>query len=247
VGRLGLVQSSDDQEAEQAWEQLPAAAHRCLELAHLSLTTAGLAVGSALADANGRVVAAGRNRAYDPPGGSDPLQGTPLAHAEMNVLASVPTGRDMSTDTLWSTQRPCSMCDAALVFTGAGTVRWLAPDPWAIASGVNESHDGDELRRLPPHDDRWIVVANLLFLASVALTRGFTNPTVERNRELEPETHLLLQKLLHGGAARMVEQPVTVLLADVWGEIREAAVTRHDRVVAEDDRRRLRATGHGVG
>jgi len=68
VGRLGLVHSSDEQkaEAEQAWEQLPAAAHRCLELAHLSLTTAGLAVGSALADANGRVVAAGRNRAYDP-------------------------------------------------------------------------------------------------------------------------------------------------------------------------------------
>ncbi len=80
------------------------------------------------------------------------------------------------------------------------------------------------------------MAANLLFLASIALTRGFTHPTVERNRELEPETHLLLQKLSHGGAARMVEQPVKVLLADVWGEIREAAITRHDRIVAEDDR-----------
>jgi hypothetical protein len=28
-------------------------------------------------------------RAYDSPGGADPLQGTPLAYAEMNVLGKV--------------------------------------------------------------------------------------------------------------------------------------------------------------
>lgn len=228
------MQSEEEQDAAQAWEQLPLAARRSLELAHFSLTTAGLAVGSALADADGRVVAAGRNRAYDPPGGEDPLQGSPLAHAEMNVLATVPTDRDMSADTLWSTQQPCSMCDAALVFTGVGTVRWLAADPWARASGVNESRDGGEMRRLPPHDNRWVVVANVLFLASIALTRGLDHPTVTRNRQLEPETYALLQKLLAAdGAGIRTEQPVTVLLAKVWSGLRDAAAARHDRTAAD--------------
>ena len=88
-GRLGCVRSDDEREALQAWDELAPAARRSLELAHTALSTGGLAVGSALAEAGGHVVAAGRNRAYDPGGGKESLQGTPLAHAEMNVLASV--------------------------------------------------------------------------------------------------------------------------------------------------------------
>lgn len=37
----------------------------------------------------GDVLAEGRNRAYDPPGGDDPLQGNPIADAEMNGLARI--------------------------------------------------------------------------------------------------------------------------------------------------------------
>lgn len=45
----------------------------------------GLAVGAVLTDERAEIVAEGRNRAYDPPGGRDILQGSPLAHAELNV------------------------------------------------------------------------------------------------------------------------------------------------------------------
>lgn len=111
------------------WIGLPRPAQRCLELAYASLLAGGLAVGATLTDADGTVVAEGRNRAYDPPGGTEPLQGTPLAHAEMNVLASMRTERELASCTLWSSQEPCAMCVAAVRFTGVGAVPYLAADP----------------------------------------------------------------------------------------------------------------------
>lgn len=79
------------EEFTAAWQRLAPAARRCLELAHRCLRDGGLAVGAVLTDEAGAVVAEGRNRAYDPRGGDDVLQGTPLAHAEMNALARART------------------------------------------------------------------------------------------------------------------------------------------------------------
>ena len=47
----------------------------------------GWPVGAVVVDDKDRIVAEGRNRAYDAPGGQDRLQRTPIAHAEMNALA----------------------------------------------------------------------------------------------------------------------------------------------------------------
>lgn len=212
------------------WLQLAPAARRSLELAHISLCAGGLAVGSALAGPTGQVLADGRNRAYDPPGGEDRLQGSPLAHAELNVLAALATDQDLRSDTLWSTQQPCSMCDAALVFTGVGTVCWLAPDPWSRASGADETRAGGALRRVPPQDDRWLIVASVLFLASIAMSRGLQHPTVVRNHVLEPETAALLLELLPGGTAKTsLMEPLPVVLPHVWDRVQEAAVARRLR------------------
>src|SRR5215471_20971143 len=100
----------------RAWAMLEPGARRSLQLAYASLVAGGLACGAAVTDGSGALVAEGRNRAYDPPGGTDALQGTPLAHAEMNALAAVSTYRDLSLCTLWSSQEPCSMCTAAAAF-----------------------------------------------------------------------------------------------------------------------------------
>ena len=89
----------------------------------------GLPVGAVLVE-DGKVVAEGRNRAYDPGGGgSDVLRGTPPAHAELNALAAVRTEQELAPCTLWSSHQPCSMCAAAATFTGVGRVRYVAPDP----------------------------------------------------------------------------------------------------------------------
>jgi tRNA(Arg) A34 adenosine deaminase TadA len=209
-----------------AWEALDPAVRRSLELAYESLAAGGLAVGAVLTDAGGRIVAEGRNRAYDPPGGPDVLQGTPLAHAEMNVLAAVRTGQALGSCTLWSTHEPCSMCAAAAAFTGVGRVRYVAPDPWAVATGQAASGaDG-------PAGDLWVVGANLLFLLSIASRAGLDHPTVARNRELEPETAGLVVELVSEGLtadAWTRGRPAGAALSSVWDRVAAAAAARARR------------------
>ena len=186
----------------QAWTDLAPPVRRSLELAYDSLVAGGLPVGSVLADASGVIVAEGRNRAYDPPGGADALQGTPLAHAEMNVIAAVRTGWDLSGCTLWSTHEPCSMCAAAAAFTSVGTVRYVAPDPWAVAAGPTSEAAG-----LPLGDPRWARVAGLLFVLGVADRVGPDNPTVVGNPELA-ELALELLPAPTGGTLRDLVAPL---------------------------------------
>ena len=188
-----------------AWEELAPAARRSLELAYDSLVAGGLAVGAVLTDARGAIVAEGRNRAYDPPGGPDALQGTPLAHAEMNVLAAVRTGWDLSGCTLWSTHEPCSMCAAAAVFTKIGTVRYVAPDPWAVAAGAGSGPDPRAAPVASPlGDPRWSRVAGLLFVLGVADRVGPGSPTVVGNPELARLALELLPAPTGGSLADLV-------------------------------------------
>jgi tRNA(Arg) A34 adenosine deaminase TadA len=215
-----------------AWQRLRPAFRGSLEQAYGSLAAGGLAVGAALTDPAGAVVALGRNRAYDPPGGPDALQGTPLAHAEMNVLAAARTGWGLAEYTLWSTQQPCSMCAEAISFTGVGSVRFLAPDPWALAAGVADRHADPPC---DPADDRWLVSANLFFLLAIASAAGLDHATVARNRELEPETAEIVVALVADGAsARTLTdgRSVTEVLPDLWDRIETAAEARGARVAA---------------
>lgn len=225
---------------DAAWSDLGLPGRRCLGLAWASYVAGGLAVGSVLTDAAGEIVAEGRNRAYDPPGGPDVLQGSPLAHAEMNVLAAVPEGRALGHCTLWSTQEPCSMCTAAAAFTGVGTVRYLAPDPWAIATGVSRGNQptGDEAattgtpRMLGPGTDRWVVAANLLFLGSVAARdAGLDHPTIERNRVVEPETTRIVADLVARRSRSEItpETSIETFLVGLWVSIEAAAAARTAR------------------
>jgi tRNA(Arg) A34 adenosine deaminase TadA len=220
----------------EAWPALASPARRCLELAYDSLAAGGLAVGAVLTEERGAILAEGRNRAYDPPGGRDILQGSPLAHAELNVLAAVAEGRRLERCTLWSSQEPCSMCTAAAAFTGIGTVRYLAPDPWAIATGRSRAGAGaDPATGAPtivgPGADLWLVAANVLFLASIARRRGLGHPTVERNRGLEPETTRIVTDLLDPGSGRGLtrESSIETFLSGLWDQIAAAAAARQAR------------------
>ncbi|WP_407839128.1 nucleoside deaminase [Streptomyces sp. DSM 116496] len=166
------------------WRAAPEPLRRALVLAYEALAAGGLAVGAVLTDADGQPVAEGRNEAYEDGPGAGPLRGTPLAHAEMNALGAARTGWDLGTATLWSTQEPCSMCAAAAEFTGVGRVRYLAPDPWALSSGNGAGSDADPGR---PH---WLLVANAMFLRSVAsASEGSEEPQIlTHHRAVEPET-----------------------------------------------------------
>lgn len=175
------------------WAGLAQPWQRCLEQAYLTLSAGGLAVGAVIVASDGAIIAEGRNRAYDPPGGDDPLQGNGLAHAEMNALARVATAHDLADCTLYSTQRPCSMCAAAAAFLGIERVTFLARDPSAI--GADGAGDGpDDVSTI------WVVVANVFFLHNVIRKRGAESPMVVANRAVEPELTELAVALANDGS-----------------------------------------------
>ena len=165
---------------------LDTAAWVALEGAFEALVAGGLPCGSAIADQTGEIVARGRNHAYDPITGSDVLENTPLAHAELNALARVRTSRGLSGDTLWRTQQPCSMCTSAIEFCGVGTTRYLATDPAFTATSDKRAGSIDDPTRDHPELTVWAILANALFLQP-SITKGDTS-RLDRNKANEPET-----------------------------------------------------------
>ena len=191
---------------------------RCLELAHQSFLAGGLPAGSVIIARDGERVSEGRNRAYDPPGGPDRLQRTPLAHAEMNALASVATGADLGIMALWSSHRPCLMCAAACEFTGVGTVAFVVPDPSDPSPGADP--DGMETE--------WVIVANWLFLSGVAAYSGLSSPMIARAAQREPEITDLLRT---PGDAALRRPSLRDALVPAWPAVQAAAQARQRRRV----------------
>jgi tRNA(Arg) A34 adenosine deaminase TadA len=91
-------------------------------------------VGAVIADADGDVVAEGRNRIFD---GPHPglLAGTRLGHAEVNALVGLSSERRYPELTLYSALEPCHLCLAAASASRVGGVRYGARDPYAGAVG----------------------------------------------------------------------------------------------------------------
>lgn len=191
------------------------------------MVSGGLPCGAALVDRTGTVIARGRNHAYDPADGCDILQETPLAHAELNVLAQIPTNRDMANDTLWSTQQPCAMCAAAISFCGIGHVRFLAADPAFAATSDSRSSTPIDPTIENPELTVWLILSNALFLQP-AIQRG-DEDRLERNRRIDPET---------------VDAATHIALAPPLETLDECVAANWSFLVPLADRRRLRHVRH---
>lgn len=172
--------------SEIPWTTLPLGAKAALEQQWMGVRDRALPCGAAVVEGDG-VLAAGRNRAYDPATGNDPLERTRLAHAEFNALAGIETDRDWGALSLWSTQRPCAMCSAAIAFTGIGAVAYLAEDP----SGAAQSDLAFEHVEAWP----WSQVAEVLFLSTGAVLRGADDANLARARHRTPEIADVVERL----------------------------------------------------
>src|SRR5260221_4685505 len=192
-----------ERRVEDAWTVLPPGAGGALEEQWAGLAAGGLPGGSAVLPADGRVLCAGHNRAYDPAGpiesrAQSPLQHTRLAHAELNALALVPTEFDHATLTLWTTQHPCLMCAAACEFIGIGNVCYIADDP-------SDESPPDAIvatrGRVPYEalgDPFWWTVSNLLFPATSPVSQGDKARNVGINHDRYPELVRLTRSVSHG-------------------------------------------------
>ena len=125
-------------EAAETWAELEAPYRVALDLAWQSARAGSLGIGAVITDADGTVVATGRNRLMEHEPGEDLLAGTSLAHAEMNALGKLRwRGHEGARLTIWSTLEPCLMCAGSIRLAPIAEVRYLAPDP--LFAGVQEA------------------------------------------------------------------------------------------------------------
>ncbi|MFE1315703.1 nucleoside deaminase [Streptomyces sp. NPDC058755] len=108
---------------------LPAIWRLPFELAWEAFRAGSRPIGAMLINADGELVASGRNRSQEavaPPG---QLAGAAIAHAEINVLAQLSSRRRYEDHVLFTTLEPCLLCSGALLHAHVGTVVYAAADP----------------------------------------------------------------------------------------------------------------------
>lgn len=139
------------------------AMQRALELAAEAATAAEIPVGAVVLDADGRVVAEGRNTreaTHDPTG-----------HAEIEAIRAAASARgswNLDGCTLVVTLEPCVMCAGAILQARIGRVVFGAWDDKAGAAG--SMYDVLRDRRLPYRAE---VIGGVDDHASIALLRAF--------------------------------------------------------------------------
>ncbi len=125
------------------WETLAGPWRVCLTLAWEGYRHGSLPIAAVVVDADGVVVARGRNRLRDAAyGDGEPnaLHRHPLAHAEVNALLAFPFGeRSAAGCTLLATTEPCPLCVGAVRMSGVKRLVYASRDPWAGCSKMFET------------------------------------------------------------------------------------------------------------
>ena len=119
------------------WSTLAPPLQAAVEEAWSAYCAGSLPHGAAIADAQGRVLARGRNRVYEQQAGdrSGPLYGHPLAHAEINALVALDyTSVDVRSCVLYATTEPCPLCTGAVLMAGVRELRYAARDNYGGAT-----------------------------------------------------------------------------------------------------------------
>jgi len=102
-------------------------------------------IGVAILDADGNIMATGRNQVNAD--GDGLIKHHQIAHAEINAILKLSEINDekihkgIRTYTLYSTMEPCPLCFGAIVMGSIRNVKYAARDNWAGAAALNESID----------------------------------------------------------------------------------------------------------
>jgi tRNA(adenine34) deaminase len=189
----------------------------CFLLAWEAFQAGSIPVGAVLVDACGAEVSSGRNRMNDRSGPAGHIAGSYIAHAEINALATLPTG-DYTDHTLYTTLEPCFLCTAALRHSHVGVVRFAAPDPmWRGVERLPELNNQMARRwtrrdgPLGGHLQTW---AALLPLIS-GVERGVQS-VEEQHAETAPHVLSLARNLAGTTADRLRTLDLSAALTQAW-------------------------------
>lgn len=191
------------------WDTLSPYWQASLAQAWAAYCAGSVPIGAVIADADGQIIARGRNHISDD--AAAPVVRHELAHAELNALLSLRfTDDDLdrvdpSTWALYSTLEPCPLCFGAFYMSGIRRLHYAARDPWA--GSVNLLNTTPYLSRKPiritgPQDaelEALCVGLLMEFTLRVALER--LRPWIESHwRPAVPEGVRLGERLLETGA-----------------------------------------------
>lgn len=117
------------------WDRLSPPWQASAEMAWEACCCGCVPIGAVITDPAGNLVAAGRNRMYEPrSAGALHISGVPLAHAEINALLALDYDAVNARQcTLYTTTEPCPQCAGALVMCNVRHLCYASRDPWAGA------------------------------------------------------------------------------------------------------------------
>lgn len=125
----------------EAWKDLSLAWRACVDEAWAAYCDGSRPIGAVIANADGDVVARGRNTTWrkDPDGHRERGR---LEHAELLALMSLDYAIvDPASLTLYTTTEPCPMCIGAIRISGVREVRYARPEAWSGAVALLEASD----------------------------------------------------------------------------------------------------------
>lgn len=216
------------QDPREVWLSLGRPWQRAFEAAWASWRSGSLGVGAVVTNDQGAVVAVGQNRVMDPPDGPGPLTGIPMAHAEMNALAGLPSG-ECSGYTLYTTFEPCFMCSATMTGTyHIPRVLFAAHDPWWAGLEDAFRRQAVTARSLPQREHLggpYSVLAYVLHLSAVL--HHWPGPLDAHERLAPARLRLAREVLERGDLGRLAQDAVgpQEVASSLWDDLcRVAAI-----------------------
>jgi len=206
----------------QRWNDLEPAWREAFQLAWDAFGAGTIPVGAVVTDADGSVIARGRNRIFDTSASAGQVFGSRVAHAEINALVGLGMERRYFDCTLWTTLEPCAQCIGAAWLSTIGRVTFAATDVYGGASKLIErqieaadSAKDHHMAVEGPLAGQPAVFAELLHVAFF-LARSPRHHVADTYRERRPELTALAERLdLHKHASA----PLDDLLPRIWDEL----------------------------
>jgi tRNA(Arg) A34 adenosine deaminase TadA len=219
----------------KAWRELEPAWQAAFELAWEAFAAGTIPVGAIVTDADGTVLARGRNRITESSAPEGQIFGSRVAHADINALVQLGIGRRYFDCTLWTTLEPCAQCIGAAWLSTIGRVAFAATDVYGGASKLIERQieAADSARNYPmevegPLGGSLDVFSELLH-ATFFAARIPPHAVAAVYRARRPRLLALAERLR---LRQQAVHPLDEVLPRIWDELAELApppLQRRDR------------------
>lgn len=141
--------------AARRWADLDEPWREAFRQAWDAFKTGNVAVGACASTADGEIVHAARNRIFDEDAPKGEVFGSSLAHAEVNVLARLPSNIPRNL-VLTTTLEPCLQCAGAIRLGPIQTVRFAGQDRhWAGCHDFGKLSPREARRAQPARSGPW--------------------------------------------------------------------------------------------